>query len=336
MTDDPKPFKLGFLTHVNGVGKAAPQVYSELLDTIQAAEDLGFDGAFLAQHHFQPQFSRLPSPLVLLAAAAARTHRIELGTGISTIPLEDPLRFAEDVAVLDSLSDGRVQLGLGTGLANIPAFEVFGVPLEEVDARYDAAVDLLHSATEGLPLRGTQLTLQPPAPGLRGRLWQSTSRPEKAARIARAGDGLLIGSFIHRPEDDQKPLIAAYLGAWAGGGTPRIGAVRAVFPNSDRRAALEDLGRGLKLFREHVGHHADIEGLDDAQLADRINVHYGSSEDVIAGLRADPALFGYLDYFIPVVQHEASSVDEDIRRLELVATEIAPAFGWSPAGARVS
>ncbi len=328
--DPSLPFKLGFLTHVNSYGKPAAQTYAELIDTIQAAEDLGFDGAFVAQHHFQREAGALPSPLVLLAAAAARTSRIELGTAISTIPLEDPLRFAEDAAVLDELSGGRLQLGLGTGGANQVAFEAFGVADTDVPRRYDEAVALLHDLLEGERVAGTDLTLQPPAAGLRERLWQATSQADKAERIARAGDGLFIGSFIHKPDEDQLPLVRAYLDAWSLPQQPRIGAARAVFPGASRKAALDDLSRGLRIFREHVRAFVDLSVYDDEQLAARINVHYGTPEEVADGIRRDPALLGYVDYLFPVVQHEASSVDQEIRRLEILATEIAPALGWAP------
>jgi alkanesulfonate monooxygenase SsuD/methylene tetrahydromethanopterin reductase-like flavin-dependent oxidoreductase (luciferase family) len=332
MADRPpdRPFKLGFQTHVHGYGRPTDRVYADLLDTIAAAERFGFDGVFLAQHHFSHDGARLPSPLVLLAAAARRTSRIELGTAISTIPLEDPLRFAEDAAVLDNLSGGRVQLGLGTGGANAAAYPAFGFDAETLDERYDAALEVVHGAIEGKPVRGTELVLQPPAPDLRQRIWQSTSRPEKAERIARAGDGLFIGTFIHNPGDDQLPLIKAYRDAWAGTGDPRIGAARAVFPGESREGALADLGRGLKLFRAQVAAFVDLSEYDDEQLAERINVHYGRTADVVESLRHDPALFGHVDYFFPVVQHEASSAAEDIARLEIIATQIAPEFGWRP------
>ncbi|GLL02161.1 LLM class flavin-dependent oxidoreductase [Dactylosporangium matsuzakiense] len=324
-------FKLGFLTHVHGYGKPAGQVYAELLDTIGAAEDLGYDAVFLAQHHFRHDGSRLPAPLVLLAAAARRTRRIELGTAVVTLPLEDPLRFAEDAAVLDGLSGGRVQLGLGTGGANAAAYPAFGFTRDTLDERYDTALATVHSALAGAPIGESSLVLHPPAPGLRERVWQSTSRPEKAARIARAGDGLLLGTFIHKPEDEQLPLIEAYRAAWTGPGRPRIGATRAVFPGDSRPAALADLGRGLKLFREQVRPFADLSEYDDERLAERINIHYGTPAQVVDSLRRDPALLGHVDYFFPVVQHEASSAAEDIRRLEIIATQIAPELGWRPA-----
>lgn len=325
-----RPFKLGFLTHVNGYGRTPAQVYSEVLDTIQAAEELGFDGAFLAQHHFGGDRVGLPSPLLVLAAAAVRTRRIELGTAVSALPLEEPLRFVEDVAVLDELSGGRVQLGLGTGGANRGVFEAFGLAYDDAQERYDAALTLVHDALEGKPVRGTGLVLEPPAAGLRGRLWQGTSDHDKARRAGAAGDGLFIGSFFHTPAEQQLPLIRAYRDAWAGDGASRVGAARAVFPGAGRAGALADLGRGLAIFRDRISGIVDFAGLDDAQLASRINAHYGDVEDVVESLRADAALLGHVDYFFPVVQHEASTVDEEIARLEIIATEIAPALGWAP------
>jgi alkanesulfonate monooxygenase SsuD/methylene tetrahydromethanopterin reductase-like flavin-dependent oxidoreductase (luciferase family) len=116
-----RPFKLGFLTHVHGPGRPAADVYRDLIETFTAAEALGFDGGWVAQHHLRDDFGRLPSPHVLLAAVAAVTSRIELGTAVTVLPLEDPLRLAEDAAVLDALSGGRVQLGLGSGGANAEA-----------------------------------------------------------------------------------------------------------------------------------------------------------------------------------------------------------------------
>ncbi|MFT4279930.1 LLM class flavin-dependent oxidoreductase [Microbacterium sp.] len=336
MTDSPpltpeRPFRLGFLTHVNGYGRSAARVYGEVLDTIQAAEDLGFDGAFIAQHHFGGERVGVPSPFVLLAAAASRTRRIHLGTAVSALPIEEPLRFAEDAAVLDELSGGRLQLGLGTGGANRAAFGAFGVSPEQSQARYDDALALVHDALEGRPIRHTGLVLEPPARGLRDRLWQGTGSDEKARRVAAAGDGLFIGTFSHKPAEQQLPLIDAYRTAWRGNGPSRVGAARAVFPGVSRPAALADLGRGLTLFRERIADHVDFAGLDDERLAARINAHYGSVDDVIGSLRADAALLGHVDYFFPVVQHEASTVEEEIARLEIIATQIAPELGWRSA-----
>src|SRR6202048_2702756 len=106
--------RLGFLTHLHVGGDAAAS-YRIALDLFAAAEQLGFDSGWVAQHHFLNGAGRLPSSLTFLAAAAERTRRIQLGPAIVTLPLEYPLRVAEDAAVVDTISGGRLQLGLGTG-----------------------------------------------------------------------------------------------------------------------------------------------------------------------------------------------------------------------------
>ena len=86
-----------------------------MTEQIAHAEALGFDSAWVAQHHFHELEGGLPSPVVFLAHVAARTRRIRLGTGIVTLPMENAVRVAEDAIVLDLLSGGRLELGVGTG-----------------------------------------------------------------------------------------------------------------------------------------------------------------------------------------------------------------------------
>src|SRR3977135_3098100 len=120
--------RLGFLTHLH-VGSDAADSYRIALVLFAAAEQLGFDTGWVAQHHFLNGSGRLPSTLTFLAAAAERTRRIQLGTAIVILPLEDPLRVAEDAAVVDTISGGRLQLGLGTG-GDPLTFAAFGRGLE--------------------------------------------------------------------------------------------------------------------------------------------------------------------------------------------------------------
>ncbi|WP_321905585.1 LLM class flavin-dependent oxidoreductase [Paraburkholderia tropica] len=347
-----RPFKLGFLTHVHGTGDAA-RVYAELEALFVAAEELGFDGGFVAQHHFRASHGRLPSPLVLLASIAQRTRRIELGTGIVTLPLEDPIRLAEDAAVLDTLAGGRVQLGLGSGGANVDAFAAFGVAPDTRQRDFANALTRLELAFEGQPVAPTTdaaddapLRLQPAAPELRQRLWHSHSTVDGARLAAQHGNGLLLGTAVHDPRTVQLPLARAYLDAWrehaaadspahagARAGGPRLGIVRAVFPAADRRAALDALAPDVVRhgpWLATVGHPGVS---DPEQILRLLNVHYGPPDDIVDSLRADPALFPFASYFLPVVQSESSTLDEAIDRLRILAEIIAPALGWSPASA---
>src|SRR5699024_9137721 len=115
--------RLGLFTRLLEEAPAADR-YRFALEQISHAEQLGFASACVAQHHFGEHEGGLPSPFVLLAAAAQRTEQIGLGTAVVTLPIDDPLRAAEDAAVVDALSDGRVQLGIAAGgtPSSFPAF----------------------------------------------------------------------------------------------------------------------------------------------------------------------------------------------------------------------
>src|ERR1700753_2018342 len=115
--DQPR-FRLGFLTHVQGKGDLAT-TYRNAQELFVVADELGFDVGWVAQHHAPLGGGGLPSPWTFLAHAAARPTRIRLGTPITTLPLETPLRLAEDVSVVDTLSGGRVEIGVGSGGSDV-------------------------------------------------------------------------------------------------------------------------------------------------------------------------------------------------------------------------
>jgi alkanesulfonate monooxygenase SsuD/methylene tetrahydromethanopterin reductase-like flavin-dependent oxidoreductase (luciferase family) len=324
-------FKLGFLTHVHGPGKDTATVLRELLDVFVAAEELGFDGGWVAQHHFRDDYGRLPSPPVFFGAAAARAPRLRLGTAVTVLPLEDPLRLAEDAAVLDALTGGALELGLGTGGANHEAFAAFGLDPEEQRALFDDRVHTLRSALRGDPLPGGEV-LQPPAPTLLDMLWNATSDLDRARQAGRDGDGLLLGTAVHDPRTMQLPLAEAYLETAP---APRFGIVRAVFPAKDRQTARDDLTPALDIHRQNFVKHSltELAELSTEDYLARINVHHSTVDEVVESLHADPALLNLLNldsWFLPVVQHELSDVDADIERLRVIATDIASALGWRP------
>ena len=119
--------------------------YQETIEQIVYAEALGFDFAWLAELHFNPLFSVMPAPLLVAAALAQRTTRIRLGTAVLLLPLQHPLRTAEEAAVIDLLSQGRLELGVGRGMIAIH-FQGFNVPREESRARFDEALTVIKQA----------------------------------------------------------------------------------------------------------------------------------------------------------------------------------------------
>src|SRR5476651_1675309 len=116
--------RVGFFTRLLDQADAAER-YRLATAQIMHAERFGFDSAWIAQHHFHETEGGLPAPFVFLSHVAAKTSRIRLGTGVVTLPMENPVRVAEDAVVLDLLSGGRLEFGVGSG-ATPNTFLAFG------------------------------------------------------------------------------------------------------------------------------------------------------------------------------------------------------------------
>src|SRR5919197_4471966 len=127
-----------------GSDRTFTQEYRDSVELVRLAEALGFESAWVSEHHGAGD-GYLPSLLPMLAAFAAATERIALGTGIVLTPFHDPLRLAEDAAVVDQLSGGRLILGLGLGWRE-EEFRMFGQPVSERVARTVEAVEILRRA----------------------------------------------------------------------------------------------------------------------------------------------------------------------------------------------
>src|SRR3954447_24652733 len=134
MLPSPHFRRLAFFTRLLDAAPAAER-YRLAAEQIAHAERLGFDTAWVAQHHFHEPEGGLPSPFVFLGHLSARTSRIRLGTGIITLPLELPVRVAEDAIVLDLISNGRLELGIGNG-GNPTAFAGFELANEHRNALF--------------------------------------------------------------------------------------------------------------------------------------------------------------------------------------------------------
>src|SRR5829696_7549286 len=132
----------GFMYFQNR-GLDTTRVYDEHLAEIELMEDLGFDEVCLAEHHFT-HYGMLPSPNLVLATLAARTRRVRLGNMISVLPFYDPLRLAEEITMLDHLTHGRLNVGIGSGVQREYARR--GLRIEDAKPRFYEAADVLLKA----------------------------------------------------------------------------------------------------------------------------------------------------------------------------------------------
>jgi putative FMN-dependent luciferase-like monooxygenase len=335
MSIQPRIQRLAFFTRLLDAAPAAER-YRLGTEQIAHAEACGFDAAWVAQHHFHEHEGGLPSPFVFLAHAAARTQRIRLGTGIITLPLELPVRVAEDAIVLDLMSDGRLELGVGNG-GNPSAFAGFELDNARRAEIYLAHLDRLRAALKGEPVPGGD-RLYPARPALADRIWQATFSANGGARAGAAGDGLMLSRTQPRPPGNpnaslaalQDPIIDAYLAALPPGRSPRIVGSRSVFVAETRADARRFAETGLRVQAARFaakGHRPTGETLDD--LIRTFDVHLGTPDDVIASLKADNTLNRVTDLAVQV-----HSVDPPhpwiLRSIELMARYVGPAFGWLP------
>jgi probable F420-dependent oxidoreductase len=131
----------------SGSDRTFAREYRETLELVRLAEAVGFDSAWVSEHHGASD-GYLPSLLVMLAAFAEATSHIRLGTGVILTPLHDPIRLAEDAAVVDQLSDGRISIGLGIAWRE-EEFRMLGVPFAERLPRTLDTIEILRRAWTG-------------------------------------------------------------------------------------------------------------------------------------------------------------------------------------------
>jgi natural product biosynthesis luciferase-like monooxygenase protein len=122
---------------------SASHYYGEMLEQIQYEEKLGFDGVFFAEHYVGGY--AFPAPAVFAAAVAQRTQRIRIGMGVSLLPLSHPIRIAEEYAMLDALSNGRLDFGIGRGVLKTE-YELFGINEAESQGRFHEALEVILQA----------------------------------------------------------------------------------------------------------------------------------------------------------------------------------------------
>ena len=324
--------RLGFITHLDHTDDL-DRVYADNLRFIQELERLGYDSAWVATRHFHSGWANLPSPFAFYGAAAALTSTITLGTAVVPIIVDDPVRLAEEVSVLDHLSGGRLQLGLGKGVPST-GYHVFARWGSERENDYLTKVEQLHWALRGEQVPDSQARIHPPDHDLRGRIYHGTSTWSTIRRAARLGDGFILERFgngnertpenrpvfLKRQADSILEYRSEFARAWGTTRTPHVVLSRSAWPAETTEQALAEVTEATREWNasaRSVGRLLD--GLSPAEELISDNVAWGTVDDLVADLTADPA-FALSDelvlglhpgrYTIPVAVEKARTLIE--------------------------
>ncbi len=194
--------------------KSDREVYEHEIQMADMAEPLGFDSIWAAEHHFD-NYTMCPSVTQFLTYMAGRTTRAKLGSMVVVLPWHDPVRIAEELSVLDHLSDGRVLFGMGRGLGRIE-FEGFRINMAESRERFVEYSEAILNALEtgyieydGVHLKQPKKEIRPcPFLSFRGRTYAAAVSPESARIMARLGVGILI--IAQKPWDKTLAELDTY------------------------------------------------------------------------------------------------------------------------------
>lgn len=325
--------KFGFIPTEGG------HFYQEALEEALAGEALGFDSVWLEEHH-SIRNHYWPSPLMALAGIATRTEKILLGTDIIVLPFYHPVRVAEDMAMLDIMSNGRAILGAAIGY-RAPEFELYDTPLEGRGGRYAEALQIIRAlwTQERVEFAGKHYTVTgsiEPRPAQSIPLWLGGWGELSLKRAAELGDAWVPG-----PTANLEKLLGAqqaYRDCLRAAGKDPASVpnplTREVVIAETRERALELAERYLMVnYRDEYGggwKHPLIGAQDqtpvnqlEALMRDRFIV--GNPDDCIAALRRFEDTFG-VDHLICRLYFPGMPHEHIMQELKLLATEVMPAF----------
>lgn len=323
-----------------GSGRTLHQEYSDYLDLVRLVESEGLDSAWVSEHHFAED-GYLPSLLPMLAAFAAVTERIELGTGVVLAPFHDPIRLAEDFAVVDQLSNGRVICGLGIGWRE-EEFRAFNLDIATRTRRLREIVDILRLAWKegrfdyaGKHYSYDQVAATPKPkrvpPILIGGFVDDAIR-----RAGRIGDGYISSRAQPERVAQAFEMVAEERAKAGHDGEPIVGLLQNAF-------VTEDPERDWPMIRAGIGHQlgvyagwragTDVSGKplevvapDEATL--RETTAYGTPSDVASFLKPIVDVLGRYEqaHLVVRLHYPGMAAEPAAAAIRLLAREVVPAL----------
>ena len=335
-----------------GVSQTA--AFRDIFDTAERADALGIDCVWLGEIHFTPTRSVISASLQVASAIASRTRRLRIGTAVQVLPLNHPLRIAEEVATVDHISEGRFEFGIGRS-GVVRTYDVYGVPYAESQARFREALEIIRRAWQGEPFDYagsfyrvdnaivTPRPYQVPHPPIR----MATTSDETFPAAGRLGLPIFVGLRTTEIPDLQAQL-APYRHAWREAGHPGAPSVYLripVYVSTTERGAAEEpresvaafFQRQTELARAAVGRAgagpADRRRLQAERMAALTyedilekKVAFGTATGVIKRLQQLRDELGLDGIIAELNPGGRIPLELETRSLELLARDVVPAL----------
>ena len=339
--------QLGIMDHIDTDGQPPGDQFEDRLRLTELYDRLGYRAYHLAEHHGTP-LGMAPSPNVFLSAVAQRTERLRIGTFVTTLPLYHPVRLVEEIAMLDQLSGGRLEVGLGRGVSPVEV-GYYGIDHATTRDRFTEFVEIVrrgltepvldfHGAyydVDAVPM--VVAPVQRPTPPL----WYGIADPEKAAWAVELG--LNIAAL--RPAEEVRPITDRFRAEWAAQGRPPgelplTAVTRNMVVAPTREEAMATANRAFVPWRANLDHtwvqaglRSPFEGRhgrDYAEWHARGGAFAGTPDEAVAYLRGQAEAAG-IDYVAVDPAFGDIGYAEAAQTAELIAKEVVPALA-GPAG----
>jgi len=345
---DARPVQFGLFDWIDRSQLPLPDLYEQRLQYLEYADAAGFYCYHLAEHQATP-LGMAPSPGIFLSAAIQRTHHLRLGPLVYLLPLYNPLRLVQEICMLDNLSRGRLEVGIGRGVS---PYELAFYKVTPAQARgmFHEALEILIAgltsaevsyAGEYFAFDRVRLHLEPfqrPYPPL----WYPTDNPESITWLAQEG----LNTITHYPPmTTMRQLFDLYRSTWQHHHTspkrlnahvrqPKLGIVRHVYVAETEAEALQEARAAFTNFIENFNYlrlvHGDTSGRAayladfEARLADGLHI-VGSPDTVQKQVQEHLRLTGS-NYFVGSFFFGTLTAEQTLRSLRLFAEEVMPVF----------
>ena len=340
--------KIGVFDHLDRAGGPLTQQYEDRLRLIAAYDAAGFHSYHLAEHHSTP-LGMAPSPNLFLSAVAQRTTRLRFGPLVYPLVLYHPLRLVEEICMLDHMSGGRLDFGIGKG-ASPHELELYGA--EPTEWAPKAHLEALAVLMQGLQndtvnfdgeiykFKDVPMELRPlqnPHPPM----WYGASRPEGAAFAAKNGFNIVANA----PAERSQPIYRRYVEEWLSLGRPQdelplMGMNRFVVIADDDRTAADAAARAYRQWNESFWQLWDNRGgrpyayyPDTFEEAEQIGFGVAGSPDKVLKTLSEQLEICGANYLVCRFAFGNLTLSESMRSVELFARKVQPFLGVSYAAA---